>query len=387
MERRGHGWRRVDFKQRIAVHRALDWMQIESSTILEGLRGLGIETRAVKALAAVGVVARYVKIWTSVSGDATVVRSDELKRLMHAVFDLSPGWNRVAQAWVYCEHSADKSRRASVDGHTEIIGSEDDLWAIVTAEFQKKLPCAVLTETRENYLRIEADRPSNVRALTSSERELGDRVGKYVDARESVSILLYGPQGSAKTTAACSIAQAYTGGYFRLSAEYVSRSMTYALVKLSPPAVVVDDIDRVNDVALLEMLDALTGAGLVTFCTSNTAPDNRHGDQRLMDAALVRSSRLDIHQRIDRLDGEAHEEIRKAVGLTGVDLGPDGGEMLASDLACLGRMHRSGDLADPRAAVADLLKRRSNTSHTLRVVQPQAFVKSHATRDKDCGPR
>lgn len=354
------------FKHKVAVHRALDWLQVESSTVLDGLRGLGIENRAVKALAAVGVITRYAKTWSSVRDETTVVHSIELKRLLHSVFDLQPGWNSIGQTWVFCEHAVDANRRASVDGHTEVHGSEADLWLVVQAEFASQLPCAAMVQTREGYLRIEADRPNNVRPLTSSERPLAERVRKYVRAGEATSILLYGPQGSAKTSAACSIAHECTGGYFRLSAEHVSRDMTHALVRLALGAVIVDDIDRVDDVSLLEMLDALTGAGVVTLCTSNTAPDGRHGDDDLMDAALVRSGRLDIHHRVARLDAESHAEIRRAVGLDGVDLGPDGAEMLASDLACLGRMHRAGDLADPRAAVADLLQRRTNKCSTLR---------------------
>jgi hypothetical protein len=373
------------FKRRLAIHRALDWVQVESGTVLEGLRGLGIENRAVKVLAAVGVIARYAKIWTSVSDETTVIHSMEVKRLMHSVFDMKPRWNRVGHTWVCCENSSDGTRQASVDGHTEIRGSEADLWEIIQQEFARRLPCAVLTETTEGYLRVEADRPTNTRALTNSERMLSDRIRKYVVANVATSVLLYGPQGSAKTTAACSIAHECTGGYFRLSAEHVSRNMTHALVRLSPGAVIVDDIDRIGDVSLLELLDALTGAGVITICTSNTAPDNRHGDGPLMDAALVRSGRLDIHHRVDRLDSESHAEICRAVGLLGVDLGPDGGEMLASDLACLGRMHKAGDLPDPRGSIADLLQRRSNETHTLRVICAPTIISTDRPSNK-CAP-
>jgi hypothetical protein len=365
------------FKTKLAIHRALDWVQIESTTLLDGLRGLGIENRAVTALAAVGILVRYAKIWTSVAGETTVIHRIELKRLLHSVFDLHPGWNRVGKTWLFCEHAVDAWARASVDGHAEFRGTEDELWSIVQAEFSRLLPCAAMRFTGDGYLRIEADRPNNVRALTASERLLADRVGKYVAAGVATSLLLYGPQGSAKTTAACSIASECTGGYFRLSAGHVSRDMTNALVRLAPGAVIVDDIDRVDDVSLLEMLDALTGAGVITICTSNTAPDNRHdADADLMDAALVRSGRLDIHHRIARLDSESFEEIRAAVGLVGVDLGPDGADMLASDLACLGRMHRAGDLADPWAAVADLMRRRTNKRFTLRTVPLLTSVKA-----------
>jgi hypothetical protein len=365
------------FKRKLAIHRALDWVQVESTRVLDGLRGLGIENRAVRLLAAAGILSSYAKIWTNVSDETTVIHRIELKRLLHSVFDLKPGWNRVGETWLFCEHAVDAKARASVDGHTEFRGTEDELWEIVQAEFSRLLPCAAMGCTREGYLRIEADRPNNVRSLTASERSLAERVGKYVAAGVATSLLLYGPQGSAKTTAACSIARACTGGYFRLSAEHVSRDMTHALVRLAPGAVIVDDIDRVDDVSLLEMLDALTGAGVISICTSNTAPDNRHDeDAELMDAALVRSGRLDIHHRIARLDSESFEEIRAAVGLVGVDLGPDGAEMLASDLACLGRMHKAGDLADPRAAVADLMLRRTNKRFTLRAVPMLTAIKA-----------
>jgi hypothetical protein len=144
----------------------------------------------------------------------------------------------------------------------------------------------------------------------------------------------------------------------------------HALVDLRPPVVIVDDIDRVGNVSLLELLDALAGAGVIVLCTSNTSPDTRHGDDPddLMDAALCRSGRMDIHHFVATLSTEAHEQICRAQGLTNVDLGPRRGELLASDLATLGRMRAANDLPDPIAAVDDLLQRRTNKRKVLRAV-------------------
>ena len=66
--------------------------------------------------------------------------------------------------------------------------------------------------------------------------------------------------------------------------------------------------------------------------------------------------------------------IGQQVPLFARDLGPDGGDLLASDLACLGRAHRAGDLPNPHAAVADLLQRRTNNRRHLRAIPMSAVT-------------
>lgn len=360
------------FSKRVAVHRAVDRAQGYAIQTLNDLRGLGIEGASVKATAAFSVGAKFFLAWVNPYQECESVSNGTLKRALHAAFDdLRPGWNDLGETWVWLEHQPDGRDRPSVDGCTSARGGEEALWRAVRSRFFTRLPCASMAVTSEGRLRIVADRPTNVRHLTASERVVYARVAKYVRSGTAVSVLLYGPQGSAKTTMACLVAHACTGGYFRLSAEHVDQEVAHALAQLRPGAVVIDDIDRSGDVALLDFLDALSAAGVITICTSNTAPDARHDDTELMDAALVRSGRMDIHMRIAGLNPESHAEICRSVGLTGVDLGPSGGDLLASDLACLGRMHRAGDLTDPSSAVADLLQRRSNTRHTLRAVPAQ----------------
>jgi len=358
----------LSFEQRITVHQAIDLVHGECYKVLDGLRGLGIEGRGVKALAVANIVTRYVNAWLSPHDETGTVNNMVLKRLLHATFDLDPGWNQCGDTWVWLEHKGDGSPRASVDGHTAAQGGEAGLWAAVKAEFSKRIACAVMAETRDGYLRVFADRTSNVRPMTTAERALASRVRKYSDTKTPVSLLLWGPQGSAKTTAACSIAASCTGGYFRLGAEHVNNEVISALVNLRPGAVIIDDIDRVLDVSLLDLLDTLSAAGVIVICTSNTAPDARNGEEDLMDAALVRSGRMDIHVHVAGLDAESHAEICRSVGLANVDLGPDGPRLLASDLAQLGRMHRAGDLPDAPAVVDDLLARRTNTRKTLRAM-------------------
>lgn len=370
------------FEKRVRVYRTVDETVEIVAHALDSLRGLGIESRWIKRVAVARIVASYGKRFLSPYKGVTTVENSTLKRMAFALYQpKQAGWNRYGSLWAWCEASASKtsaSSKAEVNrnGHLSVQGGETALWSEVKQTFAATLPSALLSEAADGA-RVVADRPTNVRTLTSAEHTLADRIRGYVNAKVPVSMLLYGPQGSAKTTAACSIARLVCGSYFRLSASSVCDDVTQALVALRPAAVIIDDIDRVGDVALLELLDALASASTVVICTSNTDPDARHGSDAddLMDAALVRSGRMDIHHRVAGLPPEAHVQIRREQGLTHVDLGPRAGDLLASDLATLGRRHAAGDLPDPHEAVVDLLQRRTNTSKSLRSV-PRLQVRS-----------
>jgi hypothetical protein len=360
----------LTFNARVRLCRKLDVFIEHAGYTLDAVRGLGVESRAVKGLAFAKVAAGFLKDRVSPFDGCVTVNNDPLKQIANALFaPKSAGWNRYGSTWTWTRNEDDRPGAPSATGHLAVVGGEPALWYEVKLAFAEKFPAALLADSRHG-LRVTADRPNNVRELTSTELELAERIRGYALARVPVSILLYGPQGSAKTTAACSIANLVAGSYFRLSADHVERDVIHALVDLRPPVVIVDDIDRVGNVSLLELLDALAGAGVIVMCTSNTSPDARHGDDPndLMDAALCRSGRMDIHFHVAALSPEAHTQICRTQGLAGVDLGPRAGELLASDLATLGRMRLANDLSDPIAAVDDLLQRRTNKRKVLRAV-------------------
>jgi hypothetical protein len=355
---------------RIRLHRVLDKFVERTEWTLDKVRGLGIESRLVRWTAIGAVIAGLVKAVTNPHLCTTKI-SPTTARLAFAVWPPQrPGWIQLGSLWAVV-HSSPESAVDVDPGTVWLAATEAELWTELRDAFAERYPAAQLAEHRDG-VRVTGDRATNVRRLTPSERELATRVAKYVDARVSTSVLLYGPQGSAKTTAACSIASTVCGSYFRLSADHVGSEEIYALVDLRPRAVVIDDIDRVHDVALLEMLDTLTSAGVIVFATSNTSPDARHGDDTddLMDAALVRSGRFDIHHPVYQLDPESHAQICRDNGLSGVELGPRSAELLASDLVALGRMHRADDLPHPIEAAEDMLLRRTNTTRRLKV-QPK----------------
>jgi hypothetical protein len=358
---------------RIRIHRALDTFVERTEWTLDKVRGLGLESRLVRWTAVAAVAAGLVKAAANPHRCNTVKISASAARLAFAVWPAAqrPGWVRFGELWAFANSSPADSERADA-GTVWLAASEAELWAELRDAFAAMYPAAQLAEHRDG-VRVSADRPTNVRRLTASERDLAARVAKYVDASVSTSVLLYGPQGSAKTTAACSIASIVCGSYFRMSADHIGSEEIYALVDLRPRAVVIDDIDRVHDVALLELLDTLKSAGVFVFATSNTSPDARHGDGDLMDAALVRSGRFDIHHPVNQLDPDSHAQICRDNGLAGVDLGPRAGELLASDLVALGRMHRAHDLPNPSDAAEDLLLRRTNTTRRLQV-QPKVTL-------------
>lgn len=355
----------MSFEQRIKIHQALDTTVEQLRHGLDIMRGLGIESRWVKGLALACIVAGPLKGRISPHRGTLVVSNVTLKSIAFMLYKPAQhGWNRYGSLWAWLGTDIKTITAAC---HLAVVGGESALWAEVKQTFAERIPMAVLSESNDGTLRVAADRANNVRTLTAAEHALADRLRGYVDAKVSVSMLLYGPQGSAKTTAACSIARLVCGSYFRLSASNVGDDVTQALVALRPAAVIIDDIDRVGDVTLLELLDALASANTVVICTSNTAPDARHGDgpDDLMDAALVRSGRMDIHYHVAGLPPEAHAQICREQGLHAVDLGPRAAELLASDLVTLGRRLAARDLADPEAAVEDLLQRRTNTSKSL----------------------
>ena len=354
------------FAARIRLHQALDSFVERTERTLDKLRGLGIESRLVRWTAFGAVAAGLVKSVTSPHRtDRRHRLSQTTARLAFAVWSpVHCGWVRFGSLWAFVGNKTDGTGLNTES--TYLYATEAELWAELRGAFAEMYPAAVLAESRGD-IRVSADRSSNVRRLTASERELAQRVAKYVNAGVPTSVLLYGPQGSAKTTAACSIASQVCGSYFRLSADHVGSEEIQTLIDLQPRAVVIDDIDRLHDVALLELLDALKSTGVHVFGTSNTSPDGRHGDTDLMDAALVRSGRFDIHVHVAGLDAESHAQICREHGLAGVDLGPRAGELLSSDLVTLGRMHKAGDLPAPSAAVDDLLVRRTNNTRKLKV--------------------
>lgn len=349
---------------RIRVYRALDTFIEQATWTLEKVRGLGIDSRLIRWAAAATIVAGVVKPIVAVQTRCKV--SPTAARLALAVWPSQrDGWIQFGSVWAIVTRSPTSSTAMNPDT-VWIAATEAELWTELRRAFAAQYPAAVLAEHR-GVVHVTADRSSNIRRLTPRESALAARVAKYATAGVATGVLLYGPQGSGKTTTACSIASAAFGSYFRLSADHLGSDEIYTLHELQPRAVVIDDLDRVHDVALLELLDSLKASGVSVFATSNTSPDTRHGDdpRDLMDAALVRSGRFDIHEHVAGLDSASHAQICRDNGLADVDLGPRARELLASDLVSIGRMHAVGDLPDPAAVVEDLLVRRTNTTRTL----------------------
>ena len=169
------------FETRIAMHRVVDTMVGESNKVLDSLRGLGIDGRFVKAIAMANVAFRYFGMWISPYDDMATVNDTVLKWLLHAAFQMQPGWNLVSDTWVWLAHSGDGSGRPDIDGHTAAQGGEPSLWAAVRDTFLDSIPCAVMSEQPDGHVRVAADRPTNVRRMTTTEQRLAARVRKYVD--------------------------------------------------------------------------------------------------------------------------------------------------------------------------------------------------------------
>lgn len=353
------------FQARVKTYIALREIGNKVEGTLNLVRGLGIDHPIIRWLAIAEVMNIAIRDQVNPHKHAENVSCTGLGMIVISLFGIDTGgWNRIGNTWCWLATSEDGKPRPS---NFSAVGGEDAVWREVREEFSARFPAARLANGREG-IRVGADLEANVRGLTAFEASIAEQLRKYTQAGEPVSALFYGPQGSAKTTGACSIAMHVCGSYFRMPAGETSHDMIHTLTELRPAAVIIDDIDRVNDVILLELLDALMAVGVLVIGTSNSEPDDRNGAgiDDLMDAALVRSGRFDLHYRVATLDPESHAQICREQGLESVDLGPDGVALLASDLAALGRAHRVGDLPDPPAAVANLLRRRTNNRRVLR---------------------
>jgi hypothetical protein len=178
----------LTFNARIRIHRALDRFVEDTSNALDALRGLGIESRVVKGLAAAKIAVALVKTRVSPHAETITVNNTALKQIAAALFQpKSAGWNQYGSVWVWLETSGDGSGRPTVEGHIAAVGGESALWHEVKLAFAEKFPAAVLADSRQG-LRVAVDRPNNVRELTTTERELAERIRGYALARVPVSL-------------------------------------------------------------------------------------------------------------------------------------------------------------------------------------------------------
>lgn len=231
-----------------------------------------------------------------------------------------------------------------------------ELMRLIAEQMATQMPLAFMTEKS-----VRSDLAGHVRPLVTRERALCDRLAKYTAAGINRSVLLYGPPGAAKTTAACSIAESLVGSYIRVAAPCVSAERLELLTQLAPKCVIVDDIDRHHSPdELLGMLDDLNRTVPLVFATAN--------ERTNIGAAQCRTGRLDIHVEMSVLDDETFAEIARALGLADTDLGPNASKLLASDLAEISKRLRAGEIrsADETHETVDELLARREIEHTQR---------------------
>jgi SpoVK/Ycf46/Vps4 family AAA+-type ATPase len=230
---------------------------------------------------------------------------------------------------------------------------------LVAAQMAERMPRAHMTEQL-----VRGEAPGLVRPLVGRERALRDRLAKYAATDIHRSVLLYGPPGSAKTTAACSIAESLVGSYIRVAAPCVSAERLDLLTQLAPKCVIVDDIDRHHSPdELLGMLDDLNRTVPLVFATAN--------ERTKIGAAQCRTGRLDIHVEMSELDPESFVEVSRTLRLSDIDLGPRGRELLASDLAEISERLRADDVPDGVSAVVDELLARRDIEYVARPAVPR----------------
>jgi hypothetical protein len=238
-----------------------------------------------------------------------------------------------------------------------------ELLKLVAERVAAQMSCALMTEES-----VRAEAPGLVRPLVSRERALRDRLSKYLNVGINRSVLLYGPPGSAKTTAACSIAESLVGSYIRVAAPCISSERLELLTQLAPKCVIVDDIDRHHDPdALLGALDDLNRVVPLVFATAN--------ERSNIGAAQSRTGRLDIHEEVASLDSETFVEIANTLDIHTYQIGPNASKLLASDLVEISERLRADDAPNGVPAIVDELLVRRKIEHVVRPFAPAPFAK------------
>lgn len=134
--------------------------------------------------------------------------------------------------------------------------------------------------------------PWDLGTILSSEqtRQVTERTKKLLALGGPRSLMLHGPPGTGKTCMARSIASNISGTSLSITAKYLkdvdSCTLTFVLDLLSPDSLLIDDIDRVDDVAaLLPAIDRIRPKTKLIMVTVN------HLDE--VDAAVKRAGRFD----------------------------------------------------------------------------------------------
>lgn len=165
------------------------------------------------------------------------------------------------------------------------------------------------------------------------------------------AVILYGPPGTGKTSLAAAVAKHNGGRLLKIDAACMAHlsvpDLGFLLDALEPRYLLIDDLDRapIDDVRarVLFLFERIKSAGVSSFITAN--------DASKLDAALLRSGRIDVPIEIPLPDAEERADIIGQMGLVGHDLIERTDGWCHADLDALAERARREPLAD---AVADM---------------------------------
>lgn len=154
-------------------------------------------------------------------------------------------------------------------------------------------------------MHIEADELTQNK-MSNFAVNISENVKTFNAMNENVSILLYGPAGTGKSTLARTVIDILGYKSIRIRVEDISsigNQFLHNYIEIfEPDAVVFDDFDRVEEQELtLEMLEYLKKRVKVIIATVN--------DRTKLDKAILRPGRFDEHILIDRLDDEVVKSV------------------------------------------------------------------------------
>jgi hypothetical protein len=153
-------------------------------------------------------------------------------------------------------------------------------------------------------------------------RKAGERAVALADSLRAAprTLLLYGPPGTGKTSLAAAVAKHNGGRLLKVDAACLPhlgvQELGFLLDALAPRYLLIDDFDRspIEEARsrVLYLFERIKAAGVASFVTVN--------DASKMDAALLRSGRIDGAIELPLPDAEERADILLRLGLIGHDM-------------------------------------------------------------------
>lgn len=178
--------------------------------------------------------------------------------------------------------------------------------------------------------------------------DIYDNVRKFNERGHSRSILLYGESGTGKSHIMRHVSRKAGGFSLRVKANQLSdlRDIARAIQLLSPSAVLIDDLDRVeNPEKILSELEEINGSSALFMCSANRITK--------LDPAVLRPGRFDDIIELQKLDEEV---INRLIGDVPE---PVAAQLRDLPIAWIDEFNKQRDVLGPERAVEEICRLRA----------------------------